>query len=241
MTMIRAVFLTLAVLLGACTEMPSNDQPARILTMGDSMLAWHSNSRNSVSHAMEGILREPVIDRSVPGARIFYNLPVSGALGMNISKQYIAGEWDWVILNGGGNDLWMGCACAICDRKIDRMISKDGRSGAIPGMVAKARARGARVIWVGYLRSPGVGSGVEYCKDEGDEIDARLTRLDAADPGFWFISLQDLVPYGDRSFHDEDMIHPSRKGSHAIAARISDVIRNAPPAPASSSGPSAPG
>ncbi|WP_298837406.1 SGNH/GDSL hydrolase family protein [uncultured Roseobacter sp.] len=226
-----SVCVTFALLAG-CTEQVSNDQPARILTMGDSMLAWHDGSDNSVSDVIEQILNEPVIDRSVPGARIFYRLPITGALGMNISKQYVPADWDWVILNGGGNDLWMSCACAFCDRRINRMISADGSTGAIPDIIDRAQTAGARVIWVGYLRSPGVRSGFEHCREEGDEIEARLARRAATDENFWFVSMKDLVPFGDRSYHDDDMVHPSRKGSRAIALRVAGVIRNASPDPA---------
>lgn len=228
MQKISYIFLLLTVLLAACTESVSNDQPARILTMGDSMLAVHDASDGSVSDAMESILNEPVIDRSVLGARVFYNLPISGALGMNISQQYRAGSWDWVVMNGGGNDLWLGCACSWCDRKINRMIAKDGSQGGIVDTVLEIRKTGAQVIYVGYLRSPGVGSLIEHCKDEGDELEARLARLAARDPGVHFVSLKDLVPQGDRSYHSADMIHPSIKGSHAIAERVASIIKSAP-------------
>jgi hypothetical protein len=36
--------------------------------------------------------------------------------------------------------------------------------------------------------------------------------------------MADLVPYGDMSFHQLDMIHPSFKGSAAIAARVVETI-----------------
>lgn len=219
------IFLILGSILSACTESVPSDNSARILTMGDSMMAWRSNSGSAVSDAVEDILGEPVIDRSVIGARIFYNLPVSGALGMNISQQYRPGAWKWVILNGGGNDLWFGCGCRRCDSKMTRMISPDGQSGSIPEMVGKIRATGARVIYVGYLRSPGIGSMIDHCREEGDEFESRLDNMANADTGVHFVSLADLVPHGDRSYHAVDMIHPSKKASRAIAARIAAVIR----------------
>lgn len=43
--------------------------------------------------------------------------------------------------------------------------------------------------------------------------------------GVHFLSNADLVPHGDKSFHAFDMIHPSIKGSKAIAARVVDLIR----------------
>ncbi|MFK7743622.1 MAG: SGNH/GDSL hydrolase family protein [Roseobacter sp.] len=193
--------------------------------MGDSMLAWHGGAKNAVSDAVEDLLGEPVVDRSVIGARMFYNLPISGALGMNISKQYRSADWDWVIMNGGGNDLWFGCGCKECDKRMTRMISPDGTSGSVVTLVNDIRKTGARVVYVGYLRSPGVGSMIEHCREEGDEYERRLALMAAADRGVFFVSLADLVPHGDRSYHSFDMIHPSVKASREIGARIAAVIR----------------
>lgn len=225
--MIRRVgFLVIcSLLVASCTEMVPTDRPARILTMGDSMLAWRSNSGGAVSDEVENLLGEEVIDRSVLGARVFYNLPISGALGMNISKQYRPGAWEWVILNGGGNDLWFGCGCNKCERRMNRMITPDGVSGSIPDLLRKLRGTGAQVIYVGYLRSPGVGSMIDSCRDEGDEFERRLADLAGTDRGIHFVSLADLVPHGDRSYHSFDMVHPSAKASRAIAQRIAAVIR----------------
>jgi lysophospholipase L1-like esterase len=212
-------------LLAACTEAVPQDKPAHILAMGDSLMSWHGESDAAVADAMEDILGEQVIDRSVPGARIFYNLPITGAMGLNISKQYRPGAWKWVVLNGGGNDLWFGCGCWRCDHRMTRMIAPDGSDGSIPELVGRIRKTGARVIYVGYLRSPGVDSAIEHCRDEGEEFDKRLERMAALDEGVYFVSLADLVPYGDRSYHWVDMIHPSTKASRAIAERIAAIIR----------------
>lgn len=220
-----ASFGLVIVLLAGCTEVVPRNNTARILAMGDSMMAWHGGSRAAISDNVEQLLGEPVIDRSVIGARIFYHLPISGAMGMNISQQYWPGDWDWVIMNGGGNDLWFGCGCSVCDRKMNRMISKDGKSGSVPDLVRDIRENGARVIYLGYLRSPGVGSLIEHCRDEGDEFEHRLAQMAEADSGVYFLSLTDLVPHGDRSFHSFDMIHPSMKASRMIAQRIATIIR----------------
>lgn len=34
-------------------------------------------------------------------AQIVYPLPISGALGFKTARQYVPGDWEWVILNGG--------------------------------------------------------------------------------------------------------------------------------------------
>ncbi|MBE1285916.1 MAG: SGNH/GDSL hydrolase family protein [Rhodobacteraceae bacterium] len=192
--------------------------------MGDSLIASHAISGRAIADVIEKSLGEPVVDRSVLGARMIYKLPVTGSAGLSIPKQYRDGDWDWVVLNGGGNDLWLGCGCFICDGKMNKLISEDGLKGAIPGMLNKLRKSGAKVIYVGYLRSPGLGSPIEHCKDEGDELERRIARLAAVDSGVFYLSNQDLVPHGDRSYHALDMIHPSIKASTAIGQRVAQII-----------------
>lgn len=209
-----------------CTEPVSKDNGSRILMMGDSMLASNSLSGRSVAGVLERALGVPVTDRSVMGARMIYRLPISGAAGLNIPKQFREGNWEYVVINGGGNDLWLGCGCRACERKLDKLADGDGGAkGAIPSLIGRLRASGARVVWVGYLRSPGVGSPIESCKDEGDELERRIAALAEQDEGVTFVSLADMVPYGDRSYHAIDMIHPSAKGSAAIAERVLAALR----------------
>lgn len=198
----------------------------RILVLGDSLLASHGLSGRNVAGNLERLLKSPVRDKSVAGARMIYNLPITGAMGLSIPKQWRPGDWDWVIMNGGGNDLWLGCGCNedACTRKMNRLIAENGRRGAIPSLASKIRKSGARLIILGYLRSPGFSSPIESCKDEGDELEARISKLAAIDPGITFHSLTDLVPHGDLSFHAADRIHPSLKGSQAIAARLARII-----------------
>ncbi|MEL6992327.1 MAG: hypothetical protein AAGL92_12200 [Pseudomonadota bacterium] len=104
------------------------------------MLATGRINDASVSDVMEKTLHETVVDRSTIGARFHYALPISGAAGLNITKQYVDGDWDWVVVNGGGNDLWMGCGCMLCAAKIDRLISEDGTKGTIPASILESLA-----------------------------------------------------------------------------------------------------
>lgn len=220
--LILMIALTTAFLGGQA--IPEQAAP-RILAMGDSLMAWHGVSGRSIPHVVAKELGEPVVNHSIGGARIIYKLPLSGALGMKIANQYKKGDWDWIVINGGGNDLWMGCGCTACDKRINRMISEDGRKGVVPGMVSKLRRTGARVIYVGYLRSPGVGSIIDDCRPAGDEFESRIEAMSRLDKGLHFLSLADLVPHGDRSYHGIDMIHPSIKASREIGKRVAEVIR----------------
>jgi len=217
-----------ASLWGIGTSALSANTPMHILVMGDSLLASHSATGRAVSDSIAKSLSATVTDKSVMAARIIYKLPITGSMGMSIPKQYRKGDWDWVVVNGGGNDLVFGCGCNRCGRKMNKLVGETGQRGGIPKLIASLRATGARVIYVGYLRSPGVDSPIENCKDEGDELERRIGELAASDQGVFLVSLADLVPFGDRSYHAVDMVHPSLKASREIGVRIADVIRKNP-------------
>lgn len=225
--MLRALLccLTLVIVLMLPAHLVQAEGAPRILVMGDSMLASHRISGRAVSHALGRQLGVRVTDQSMMGARIIYRLPITGALGLNIGQQYRKGDWDWIVVNGGGNDLWLGCGCTRCQRRMNQLITARGTKGEIPKLLSRLRKTGAQVIYVGYLRSPGVGSPIEHCREEGDALEARISGLTARMEGVHFVSLADLVPEGDRSYHAADMIHPSLKASRAIGARIAQVIK----------------
>lgn len=214
--------LPLVVLLAACVETPAaGGGGSRILAMGDSMMAWNSNSGRGIADAVEVELDEEVVDRAIPGAWV----TSGGPFGLKVGRQFVDGNWDWVVVNGGGNDLWLGCGCGACVEMLERLVSADGSQGAVPDLVADLRATGARVVYMGYLRTPGFSSPVEHCGAIGDRFDARLAAMARRDPGVFFIANSDIVPPGDRSFHAADRVHPSVKGSAVIGARVARVIR----------------
>lgn len=204
---------------------PGHAQTGRVLVIGDSLMAAHALAGRSVADRLARALGRPVKDRSVLGARMIYKLPITGAMGLSIPAQFRSGDWDWVVMTGGGNDLWLGCGCHKCARKMNRLISKNGTSGEIPKLFARIQKSGAKLVYVGYLRSPGIVTPIESCKDEGDELEARIARLAARVDGLFYLSNQDLVPRGDTSFFAIDGVHPSAKASNAIAQRIAGFLR----------------
>lgn len=118
-----------------CGEQVPTKGSARILLLGDSMFASNKATNGGVADAIEAALGLEVIDRSVPGARYFYALPISGSAGLNLTAQFRPGPWKVIVLNGGGNDLLFGCGCGRCKGMLDRLISSDGRRGAIRPML----------------------------------------------------------------------------------------------------------
>lgn len=220
--------LTPVLLLLGCGERVSSNTQSRILLMGDSMMASNSGIGGTVADGIEAELGEEVIDRSVTGAKYFYYLPISGSAGMRIDAQYRPANWDVIVMNGGGNDLLFGGGCGTSTRQLTRLITPDGRHGAIPAFVGNLRASGAQVIYIGYLRNPGTFTPIKFCGPAGNELDRRLARMAAMDKGVDFLPMADLVPHGDSSYHQFDRIHPSPKGSRAIANRIAALIKTYP-------------
>lgn len=222
---LRPIFLSVLLVLALGLAARADEAKPRVLVMGDSLMAWNGTRGAAVSDVLGKLLGVKVKDHAMAGARYFYHLPLTGAAGLRISAQFRGGPWDYVVMNGGGNDLLFGCGCGACKRMLNRLIRADGRAGAIPELVAEIRASGAKVIYTGYLRTPGVTSPVEVCGPLGDEMDARLARMAEATEGVIFLSLADLVTKdGDTSYHAMDLVHPSVRGSRAIAARIAALI-----------------
>ncbi len=205
-------------------QLMAQDKSPKILAIGDSLLAWHKLTGRSIAQTVGKELGVSVTDRSLSGARMIYKLPITGTVGFSIPRQYIRGEWDWVILTGGGNDLWLGCGCFKCDRKLNKLISKNTQTGAIPKLVSKLRKKNTQVIYVGYLRTPGQPSPIDHCRDEGDILETRISALAEKDEGVHFLSLKDLVPNGNLSYHAADRIHPSIKASKAIGKLVAEII-----------------
>lgn len=222
---LRPILLSVLLVLALGLAARADEAKPRVLVMGDSLMAWNGTRGAAVSDVLGKLLGVKVKDHAMAGARYFYHLPLTGAAGLRISAQFRGGPWDYVVMNGGGNDLLFGCGCGACKRMLNRLIRADGRAGAIPELVAEMRASGAKVIYTGYLRTPGVTSPVEACGPLGDEMDARLARMAEATEGVIFLPLADLVTKdGDTSYHAMDLVHPSVRGSRAIAARIAALI-----------------
>lgn len=213
--MLRLFIMALTVLAAAsCSDM---DSSARVLVMGDSLMAVNKASGGNVAKALSAEIGEPVVDRSASGAGVLAS--------RGIPAQFVDGAWDWVVLNGYGNDLLFGCGCGACADRMDRLVAEDGQSGAIPELVRRLRGDGARVIYTGYLRTPGFASPVERCVGLGEEMDRRLAAMARTDSGVTFLSLAGVVPDGDQSFHGPDRVHPSVKGSRAIADLLAELIQ----------------
>ncbi|MEM7296297.1 MAG: SGNH/GDSL hydrolase family protein [Pseudomonadota bacterium] len=208
--------------LAGCGSITINDD-ARIIVYGDSMLAWNSASGRSAPDRLAKIIGEPIQNQSVVAAHF------SNALNafLDIRRQRRAGDWDLVIVNGGANDLFFECGCGPCSGVVNRLIAENGLSGEIPSFIKSLRLEGAQVVFVGYHRRRNLIGPAQGCADELDELDRRVERLAQIDEGFTFVSLSNVFTPGDASFYTFDRIHPSPRGSLAIARMMAEPVRAA--------------
>lgn len=204
-------------LLAACAALPErSEEGARILLIGDSVMAWNRDQTASVADAIEKRLGAPVLDASVPGARMRLG-GVGGAIGFSIPGQYRDGDWDAVVMNGGANDLFAECGCDRCDGVLDRLVTQD-----YPAFLN--RLRDTPVYIVGYYGPAGDRRGsYDVCNDDLQVLEARLTRLAAARPNVEIVRVRDAIT-GNAALYDADRVHPSPRGSHRIGTLVARAL-----------------
>ena len=216
-----ALVLSLLLFATACGLVP-RQSGGDILVIGDSVLAWNRFSGQDAGRQIANALGRDVVSRAAPGARI-----EAGGLGtlggLSISDQ-LSGSWNWVVMNGGANDLATRCGCGPCGDQIDRLISADGAQGAIPQLIARARASGAQVLWAGYYVAPSSGS-FKGCRPALVEIERRIARLAAAADGLHFADIEDVLdPSVTPGLLAADRTHPSPAGSAVMGGFLAATI-----------------
>lgn len=190
--------------------------------MGDSIMAWNRSRGAAVPDALSDALGVPVATRAVPGASLLPGGDVF--LGGRIGDQLPDGRWDWIVLNGGANDLNALCGCARCDGVLDRLLAGDG-TGAWADLLARVGQRARRgVVIVGYYGPSEAGPGsFGGCADELRELEARLARLAARSERVRFVDLRPVLT-GPAENYARDRNHPSPRGSARIARLVAAAI-----------------
>lgn len=213
--------LALALLMAACGVGP-RQSGGDILVTGDSVLAWNRASGQDAGRVIATTLGRDVVSRATLGARL-----QAGGLarlgGFSIADQLSAGPWNWVVINGGANDLAASCGCTGCDAVIDSLITMNADRGVIPDIVSRARATGAQVIWVGYYDAP-LSRTFAGCRPALVEIERRIARFAQANQGVYFIDSEDVLDGTDAALLAPDRTHPGAAGSAQIGRFVAQQI-----------------
>lgn len=190
-----------------------------ILVIGDSVLAWNHGTAGRVIASETG---RTVVSRATAGARVDASAARS-ALGLSIPGQLSGGPWNWIIMDGGANDLVNACGCAACDDEVDALISADGSSGSIPALISDARATGAQILWMGYYQAPDSMS-FATCRASLVEMERRIEAYAKARIGIHFVDAETVVDPLEPAMYSSDMTHPSRIGSEIIGSLLAQTI-----------------
>ena len=204
--------LALCLLLAACAA-PQRGE-VTMLAVGDSVLAWNRLSGGDIPRVAAQATGRAADNRSVPGAQFLRAIP----------GQYRDGAWDWVIVNGGANDLARTCGCAGCDATLDALVTPDGQGGAMADFARGITARDQGVVLLGYYGTSIAGGPFAACADELTELSRRLALLADSDPAMIFVDAKDAIDPADLSLYAGDLAHPSVAGSARIGTLIAQAI-----------------
>lgn len=203
-------------------DAPGQVGSGTILGIGDSYFEWNLESGESIPD---------VVGRALGVTA--HNLAISGAMLLEpvddipaIPDMYEPGDYDWVVMDGGGNDVEGLCGCGACGGVINAMLSTDG-TGVIPDLVDRATADGARVAWVGYAQVSPAAEGYQGCDDELETMVTRLTALADSRDDMIFVDGRQAFGPSQPAFYDDDLVHPSVQGSRALGELTAEAIRAA--------------
>ncbi|CTQ31576.1 SGNH/GDSL hydrolase family protein [Jannaschia rubra] len=207
----------LSLILSACATAAPPPGDA-VLAIGDSVMAW--NGDHGIPEAVESTLGRPVVDRSQSLARLTNASGLAGVLGFDITRQFRGGDWDWVILTGGGNDLRDTCLTPAEDDVLSGLIDAE-LTGDVPRLIGHIRTTGAKVAFVGYYDGvEGQPGAFAPCQGAFDTINARMTRLAAERPGVLFFDAGEVIDPRDAGLYDGDFVHPSPRGAALIGREL---------------------
>ena len=191
---------------------------ANIQLVGDSLFGSDADGCASVAGFMSLKLELRVTDHAIPGATVI------GEDG--IPSQYVSGDWEWTIVDGGGNDAMAYCSEGDdeeCDEKLDEIITDDNK-GLIPDLINKVKDDGSKVLILGYYDVP-EGSEFEDLILEIEILNDRYKEYAEVNDDVYFISLKDIMsPEGTPDYYSDDLVHPSEEGHKVIGEHIADFI-----------------
>ena len=212
----------------ACTDMAPKSG-GDILVIGDSVMAWNGRSDQAIPDVIGKTLGRQVTNKAIPGAKFQNGSALFSAIGFDIQQQYPGGSWNWVVMNGGANDLGFDdCKCAACRPVVDELIGADAMSGTIPAFLTGLRDSGAQVLWMGYYKGNGTGS-FEGCRDDLVLLEQRIAQFASRTQGVTFLDSETVIDPADPTQFARDNTHPSPKGSALIGAFLAKAISERDP------------
>lgn len=204
----------------ACTNPDRGDlETASLYAVGDSILEWHLGE-GSIPEVMAEALDQPMYNAAVSGAHFL------DGEGESIPSQLSTGAWQWLLVDGGGNDVNDRCECGDCDAVLDAIVSADGSTGALPDFAREVADAGTEVLIMGYYGLPdGAEFGFDRCGEELEVLSQRQAALADSSDRIHFADAREVVDGTDEAMYDDDLVHPSVEGSAVVGRFLAEFIQ----------------
>lgn len=194
-----------------------------ILVIGDSMLEWQSLRGAAIPQVLAKLSKRKVESRAATGAKLYLTGAEGNARSV-IPAQYTKGDWNWVIVNGGANDLLVKCGCSRCDPVLDRLISKDTTKGVLPKLAERIREDGPRVILLAYYQGNARRNLFSRCEAAVKELTERQRRLANRLKGVELVRTKPAINPSNRRHFALDGVHLSRRGTRRVGALLARAL-----------------
>ncbi|MEM9716343.1 MAG: SGNH/GDSL hydrolase family protein [Pseudomonadota bacterium] len=205
-------------------------QAQSIQVLGDDVMNWNSSLKISIVDVLEQEFGSGVTNNSIDGAVVtaegggggiasFFNAP------QDISTQYDSGDWDWVVVNGGLNDMLTKCECGSCGPVVDALSSENGQTGAMVDIITQARVDGVQVVLVGHYLAPITGGPMFYCANELLDLNDRFESIADQNGGVHFVNPSDFFARHQLTYYNENPLHLNVAGTLKIAEAIVATIK----------------
>lgn len=192
---------------GTCDPVEDLPDNNALLAIGDSMFDWIDDCGDAPD-LVGLILGEQVRNESVGGATMLGDIP----------GQYISGSWEWVIIDGGGND--MDCERTSDCREIIAEIVDTTHE-----LLGEVLSDGAKVALVGYPNFRDDSEIAELWSNVGEEMMSSMEGVADAYDDVYFVDLRPVMDGADQpGLFDDDGLHPSASGAAVMATAIAGVI-----------------
>jgi lysophospholipase L1-like esterase len=203
------------------------------LGLGDSIIAMNAFECRGIM-AYAGLDLGAYIEDRSRGGHCLTHPPD----GIDIMHQYTHGPWEWVILNGGGNDMLQDCACSFaghdpnaCRDVMDSLALPAARTGDLFQFIDMVKADTndtASILIIGYYSFP--ESSMEDLNNCNPYIAEMYLRYQQVADQYENVFLLDTREVMDFDAHPEyfaiDHDHPSYEGSAAVGRMAADLMRS---------------
>lgn len=202
-----------------CPEVSQLPQQDLVFAFGDSVLAWNQVYCQAVPDHLALERGAAVDSAAISGARM-----LSGE--GDIPDQYVSLDWDWVILDGGANDLKDACAGDQAGSILDQLVGPEGSGGAMGALLDQVLLDSDQVLLLGYYRMlPDAWYGFDKCEIELDSLNARYQALADKLDGVSYVDLgQVMDPELSPDAYAPDGAHPNTDGAQRIAELIHSTM-----------------